>query len=239
MSIFNQRLSKKVKIQIAAISVGILTCVVLVVLDIIFKGPLTNLLTNKEQIVDFINSLGIFGPLAFMLIQILQTVVAPIPGQVSGIVGGFIFGWWGILWTIIGSGIGFFLVFLLSRKFGRGLVERIIKKEHLDKFDYLTKQKGSFVFFLIFLIPGLPDDIVCYVAGLTTIPIRKLMWMITLGRLPAVIMTNLLGAGLGEADIRPIVVAVITTVFVLAAVAYKHKDIMKFIERQSKLDEPK
>ena len=231
MSIFKQKLSKKVKIQVAVVCGVILILIALLALDIIFKGPITHLLTNKDEVVAFINSLGIFGPLAFMLLQIIQTVAAPIPGNIAGAVGGYLFGWMGIVWTVIGSGIGFFIVFWLSRKFGRKLVEKIIKKEHLNKFDYLTKQKGSFIFFLIFLIPGLPDDVVCYIAGLTTIPIKKLLILAIIGRIPAVIMTNMFGAGLGEDSITLAVVIAVISAFILAIIAVKRDAIMKYLEK--------
>ena len=232
MSIFKQRLSKKTKIQATIIGLIILAIVALIILDIIFHGPLTTALTNKDEILSFVNSLGFLGPLAFILLQAFQTVIAPIPGNVSGAIGGFLFGWWGILWTTIGSAIGFFVVFWLSRRFGRRFVEKIIKKSSLEKFDYLAKERGAFVFFLIFLIPGLPDDIVGYLAGLTAIPIKKLMAMAIIGRMPAVIATNMFGAGLGESDIRPVIVIAIISAVILAIIAVKREAIMRWIRAQ-------
>ena len=233
MSIFKQKLSQKTKLQAIAVGVAVLAVIVLLVLDFVFKGPITHLLTNKDDVVAFVRSLGIFGPLAFIAIQILQTVAAPIPGNISGTVGGYLFGWWGILWTTIGSAIGFLIVFVISRKFGRRLVEKIIKKESLAKFDYLTKEKGSFIFFMIFLIPGLPDDIVGYLAGLTTIPIKKLLALVIIGRTPAVIMTNLFGAGLGEDTIYPVVIIAIISALILGALAFKRKAIMDYLKSRS------
>jgi uncharacterized membrane protein YdjX (TVP38/TMEM64 family) len=234
MSIFKQRLSKKTKLQIAAVAAVILVIILYIVWDIATNGPLTYILTNKDEVVDWVRALGVFGPLAFMLLQALQTIVAPIPGNVTGAVGGFLFGWWGVLWTTIGAALGFFVVFWLSRKFGRTLVEKIVKKEMLDKFDHLTRVRGTFVFFLIFLIPGLPDDVVAYVAGLTSIPIKRLMVMAVVGRLPAVVVTNMLGAGLGEDDIRPVLVIVLITVMVLAAIAIKRSVIMDWAGKREK-----
>ena len=76
------------------------------VLDIIFNGPLTRFLSNRDQVVLAVQSFGFFAPLIYVILQIVQTVAAPIPGQVVGSVGGFLFGPWGILWTLIGSLIG-------------------------------------------------------------------------------------------------------------------------------------
>lgn len=234
MSIFREKLSRKTKLQLAALVAVIVVVGACIVLDIVLGGPLTFVLTNKDEVVGFVQSLGFWGPLVFVALQALQTVAAPIPGNVTGAVGGFLFGWWGILWTMIGSAIGFYVVFWLSRKFGRRLVEKIIKKESLDKFDYLTNQKGSLVFFLIFLIPGLPDDIVGYVAGLTSIPMKQLMLMAVIGRIPAVVATNMLGAGLGEADVRPVVIIAVVSTIALVAIAVWRKAIMDWVGGRGK-----
>ena len=228
MSIFKQRLSRKTKIQAALIAIAIIVILTLIILDIVLHGPLTTALTNRDEVQNFISSLGIFGPLAFILIQSLQTIVAPIPGNVTGAVGGYLFGWWGILWTVIGSAIGFFVVFWLSRHFGRRFVEKLVKKSSLEKFDYLAKEKGAFVFFLIFLIPGLPDDIIGYLAGLTSIPIKKLMFLAIIGRLPSIVATNILGDNLGE-DLRPVVAIIAISVIILAIIAIKQDVIMRWI----------
>lgn len=239
MSIFKKRLSRKTKIQIGIAIAAILLLILYLVLDLtVFKGPFSKILSDKDAITDFVRSWGIFGPLAFILLQIVQTVAAPIPGTISGTVGGYLFGWWGILWTTIGSAIGFLIVFIISRRFGRGLVEKVVKKKYLEKFDYLAEENGSFVFFLIFLIPGLPDDIVGYIAGLTQIPIKNLLIMVIVGRMPSVIMTNMFGAGLGEDKIYPVVIIAAISAIILVIIALKRDAIMKYINKPtSKNDE--
>lgn len=224
MSIFKQRLDRKTKIQIIAICTFFAIGIVALVVDIVFHGPLTTLLSDKERIVNSVRDFGFFAPLLYILLQILQTVAAPIPGQVVGTVGGYLFGWWGVIWTIIGSAIGFFIVFNISRKFGRKLVEKLVKKEELDKFDFIAGKHAPLILFIIFLLPGFPDDTVCYLAGLTDIPIKSLMFMIVIGRIPAVIMTNVFGASLGEENPLPIyiIVAFLALMLVLA-VTYREK----------------
>lgn len=167
---------------------------------------------NSDAIIAFVSSLGPFGPLAFMFLQIVQTVIAPIPSNVVGAIGGFLFGWWGVFWTTISATLGAAVVFYLSRRFGKKLVDRFVKPETLKKFDFILSSKNaSIILFLIFLIPGLPDDLVCYVAGLTKVPLRRLIWIFAVGRLPAVIVNNYVGMGLGEGDV--------TLVFWVAAIA--------------------
>jgi len=234
MPIFKQRLSKKTKLQIILVALAVFVLTALIVADVIFDGPITTLLTSKDRIVGFIASLGILAPIVFILLSIIETVIAPIPGQIIGLAGGFVFGWWGLALNFVATAIGCFIVFYLSRRFGRPLAEKMIKKSSLDKFDDLTREKGSLVFFLIFLIPGLPNDIICYIAGLTEIPIKRLMLLVLLGRLPSLVMTNFIGAGLSEDSLIPVLIVTIITVILLAIILVRRDKILEMINKTKK-----
>ena len=234
--IFKKRIDTKLKIEILVVVVFVVVICGYFAWDILSGGPLTQLFNNREELIKIVQDLGPLGPLAYIGLQILQTVVAPIPGNVVGAIGGLLFGWWGILWTTIGATLGASLVFWLSRKFGRGLVEKLVKKESLDKFDFIVGKRASTILFLIFLIPGLPDDIVCYVAGLTDVPIKKLVVIFALGRLPAVVGNNLIGTGLSEGNIG-LVVTFVTVGAVIFAILYKQQEnIMRLLGRQNELE---
>ena len=233
MAIFKKNLSKKTKTSLALFILVVLVLCAYIVWDITATGPLTSLLSNRDKVISTVRSLGIFSPLIYIFLQILQTIFAPIPGQVVGAVGGYLFGWWGIPLTIIGSAIGFFIVFSLSRRFGRTLVEKIFKKSAIDRFDFLTSSHhATFAMFLIFLLPGFPDDMVCYIAGLTDIPIKKLMTLIIIGRIPTVIVTNYVGAGLGKANYFPIIVAAILVVALLLVIVLNEAKIIAYLKHK-------
>ncbi len=241
MKIFKKKFSKKAKIQIAVGSAVILALIIAIIVDINLRGPLYNFgvfLADRERVSEFISSAGIWAPIVYILMQIAQTVLAPIPGGVVGLVGGFLFGWWGILWTLIGSTIGYWIVLWLSRRLGRPFVEKVVSKELMAKFDYLANDRGPLVFFLIFLIPGLPDDIVMYIAGLSQISLRKLLAMATVGRLPSMIGTNMIGHSVGNADIRSTIIITTICVLILVFVAMKRNAIMKWLDpKNPKADE--
>ena len=233
MKIFQKKFSKKAKIQITVVSAVILALIVAIIVDINLHGPLYHFgvfLADRERVSEVISSAGIWAPLIYIFMQIAQTVLAPIPGGAVGLVGGFLFGWWGILWTLIGSTIGYWIVLSLSRRLGRPFVEKVVSKELMAKFDYLTDNRGPLVFFLIFLIPGLPDDIVMYIAGLSKISIRKLLVMATVGRIPAIIGTNMIGHSVGNADIKSTVMITTICVLILVIVAMKRDTIMKWVD---------
>ncbi len=228
-----QKLSFGAKVKIILSAVAALALIVLLTLDVIFQGPLTQLLSSRDQLVELVKDTGVLGPLFYIILQIIQTVVAPIPGQVVGSVGGFIFGHWGTLWTVVGSVIGWAIVIWLSRRFGRPLLERIFKPATLDKFDFILDSKNTgWLLFLILVIPGLPDDMVCYVAGLTTLPYKKLLAITFLGRFPTIVLTNYLGAGLSD-HLGLVAILSLVTVIILALAAWQHERIMNFLHKFS------
>jgi len=232
-SIFKKRLSKKVKRELILAGLAFIVITGLIIWDVSSNGPLTALFSDRERLERAVNDMGIYGPSVYIFFQILQTIIAPIPGNIVSVIGGYIFGWWGILWTLIGSGIGFFIVFWISRRFGRPLVEKVVKKSALDKFDFIFSKRGSMVLFLIFLFPGFPDDIVCYIAGLTEIPIKKLMLLVIIGRFPSIVANNYIGSGLGDGNYM-LVGAIVAIAAVLLMIAYWQQErLTKFMNKIS------
>lgn len=231
-----RRLDRATLIKVIVLGILALAVLIYLSLDIVFHGPLTQFLSNRDQILLAVESFGFFAPLVYILLQIVQTVAAPIPGQVVGSVGGFLFGPWGILWTLIGSLIGDYIVFRLARRFGRPLLEKLFSPATIRKFDFIVDTKSaSLILFAIFLLPGFPDDVVCYIAGLTKLPIRRLMLLVGLGRLPTIILTNYLGAGLSS-NLGLVMVISVLMVFILGLVAWKRESIIKFFQRRDQSD---
>ena len=173
--------------------------IILVGATIIFWKPLTQLLSNAEDIREFIRGFGILAPVIFIVIVILQVLLAPIPGQVAGLAGGYTFGIiLGTVYSMIGLILGSFIAFSLSRKFGRPFVEKVINKKTLNKYDKIISKKGLPVLFLIYLLPALPDDAICYIAGLTKIKIRALVIISAIGRFPGFLVLSVVGTGLAS-----------------------------------------
>jgi len=238
---------KKRKSDIVKYSVvGGFIAALLIVAALLWGQPLLELLGDQKKAEAFIVSMGIFGPLVFILLQVLQVVVAPIPGQVSGLIGGYLFGvTLGTVYSLIGATIGFFIVFMLARKLGRPFVERFFKKEHIEKFDYITKSKGTLALFIIFLLPAFPDDLICYLAGLTSIPIRKLLLVSIAGRLPGYLILSMTGSGLSSYENMNRIIIMLAAVLIVFALAFwqrkwlhnltKSEDYISYIKNNWKL----
>lgn len=199
--------------------------------------PLISFLGDPARVTALIDNAGPWGPIVFILIQIGQVFAAPIPGQVTGFVGGFLFGpVVGSIYATIGGTIGCTLVFILSRRLGRPFVERFVKAKTLDRFDYFTESGGALVLLIIFLVPIFPDDLICYVAGLTKIPLSRLILVALVGRIPGYVVFSVTGSGAAQSNLTLVIVLVVAVV-ALAAIAYwqRHR-IERFLKRLSGTD---
>ncbi len=151
----------------------------------------------------FIASFGPFASVAFVVIQALQVVFAPIPGEVTGFVGGFLFGnTVGTILSTLGLTIGSVMAFGIARIFGMKLVEKVVKKEYISKFNFFVTHKGLYVSYILFLIPGFPKDSLCYLLGLTRLKFLDFFLMTLLGRLPGTIMLTFQGTAIKDAQYK-------------------------------------
>lgn len=234
-----ERISRRTIIKFVIFGLVILALIGYLAWDILAKGPLMRLLMNRDELVQIMYRMGPWAPLLYILLQIVQVIVAPIPGQIVGGVGGFLFGHWGILWTTIGSVIGFWVVFLIARKFGRPLLEKIFKKSLIDKFDFIINAKGApLIIFAIFLLPGFPDDVICYLAGLTRLPMKNLLLLAVLGRFPTIVLTNYIGMGI-QGNLGLVVGLSILAVLLVGIFTWKREAILAFLKREPKSDQDK
>ena len=139
--------------------------------------------TSEEKMQLLLKKSGYFAPVIFVIIQIVQVVIPIIPGGISQGVGVLIFGpWWGFVYNYIGIVLGSIIAFLIARKYGLSLINKMFKKELVDKYiGWLNKGKKFEAFFaLAIFLPVAPDDFLCYFAGVTNISVKKFVAIIIL-----------------------------------------------------------
>jgi len=130
---------------------------------------------DNEILLTKIKSFGLLAPLCFILIQIVQVVLPVIPGGASCLVGVMAFGAvGGFIYNYVGLVLGSICSFLLSRKFGMSIINKLFKEKDIKKaLDKINNSKYDLIFFLIILLPGLPDDLFCYISGITKMSLKK------------------------------------------------------------------
>jgi uncharacterized membrane protein YdjX (TVP38/TMEM64 family) len=151
--------------------------------------------SDQTKIIAFLHGFGPVSVFVFIGIQILQVLVAPIPGEVTGFIGGYIYGiYLGTVYSTIGLTVGSWLAFTLSRTLGLPFVERIVSPKIINQYDHIMAHQGPWVAFLLFLIPGFPKDALCYVLGLSHIRIGVFLVISTVGRLLGTLMLSIQGS---------------------------------------------
>lgn len=149
---------------------------------------------DKAKLKEFLNSLGPLSFAGFILLQTLQVVAAPVPGEVTGFLGGFLYGpALGIFLSTIGLTLGSWVAFSLTKVFGRPFVDKFVNKATMAKYDYLLHHKGAFLVFLLFLIPGFPKDFLCYILGLGHLTTKEFLVISTTGRFAGTVLLTLGG----------------------------------------------
>jgi uncharacterized membrane protein YdjX (TVP38/TMEM64 family) len=161
---------------------------------ILYATGLISFFLSKEKMTIFLNSLGPLSFIGFIFLQASQVIISPIPGEVTGIIGGFLYGkFLGILLSTIGLTIGSWTAFSLSRWLGGPFVEKFVRKETMNRYDYLLHHKGAFLVFLLFLIPGFPKDLLCYILGLGHLSTKEFLVISTVGRFMGTVLLTLGG----------------------------------------------
>jgi uncharacterized membrane protein YdjX (TVP38/TMEM64 family) len=192
------------------------------------------LFEDRNKLVNFITSYP-YDELIFILLQIIQVVAAPIPGELTGLIGGYLYGpFWGTVYSTIGLTIGSWLAFLLARFFGMPLIEKVVKRETIEKFDHFMEHQGILVSFLLFLIPGFPKDYLCYIMGVSSIPTWTFIIVVTAGRLFGTIMLSITGNVARNEQYVLLAVIVGVGIAIFIAAYYYHDKMLEMLKRKKK-----
>ncbi|MCL2880272.1 MAG: VTT domain-containing protein, partial [Treponema sp.] len=168
-----------------------------VVLGLIFWPFIKNLqnVEYREKFTSWVASLGIYGVLILFAVQVLQIVVAVIPGGPIELIAGAAYGSWGGL-CILEAGVlaASMLIFFMVRKFGSPFIVRFFGANVFDTWGFLSnRKKTALVTFILFLIPGIPKDTLTYLAPLTKLSLLQFTAISVVARFPALFSTTVMG----------------------------------------------
>ena len=185
------------------------------------RGPLATAwswFSDREAVTTTISQLGMGGPLVLAVLFVLQVFLAFIPGQALMVACGYLYGFWGgflISWlSLVAGGEA---AFVLARRHGRSFAEKWISPQILARWDKMAKGQGILFYTMSLVMPLVPNDAMCYVAGLGRITHRRFTLANLLGRGMACAITSWIGAyGLQAPSYVWIIVAVLAVLALLA-----------------------
>ena len=162
--------------------VFVLFCLVLIY--ILQKTGFFRIVNSSEGLQAYLEKAGAWMPILYVVLQYLQVILLPIPSVVSTVAGIALFGpFKTLLFSFIGIFFGSITAFFIGRKLGHKAVAWIVGKETLDKWQNKLKGKDNLILTLMFLLPLFPDDVLCFIAGLSSMSNRYFLIMIVITRL--------------------------------------------------------
>jgi uncharacterized membrane protein YdjX (TVP38/TMEM64 family) len=180
-----------------------------------------------EELQETVEKLGFWGPLAIVLTKITTIVVVPLGGGPVYATAGALFGFWkGLLLTTLGDVLGFSAAFLLSRLFGRSIIDFFVPQAYLSIVDQIVEKAGEAKIFFKARVTfiGFPE-IFAYAAGLTSVSYFLFISAQILLHLPAAALVVLFGEALFAGNMLFFLVA--SAAALLAALVggyFLHKD---------------
>ncbi|MCH4891366.1 TVP38/TMEM64 family protein [Acidaminobacter sp. JC074] len=134
------------------------------------------LFTSEEKMNTFLAQFGVYSIIVFIVIQAVSVVIPILPGSLGCLVGVIFYGpIFGFIYNYVGIALGSLIAFLLSRRYGSEIVKRLTKPKDYDKYKRIINNLKNFDKWFAFMIfiPIAPDDLLCYLAGLTKITFKK------------------------------------------------------------------
>lgn len=186
------------------VTMFIIISILLVALTV-YLFPLMTSIFNEESRLELqatINGFGFLGWLMMLGIQVLQVVVAILPGEPVEIVMGIMYGpYLGTLTCFLGIFIGTLIIFGLTKVIGKPFIQLFINPDELANYKFInTKEKKDAIVFTLFFIPGTPKDVLTYFAPYIDMNIFRFIAISLFARIPSVVSSTIGGTSLIEGN---------------------------------------
>ncbi|WP_162890856.1 TVP38/TMEM64 family protein [Suicoccus acidiformans] len=148
------------------------------------KAYQMGLLTDQQAMEDFLQSAGIYGPIIFVIIQFLQTVIPIMPGALTIPAGEIVFGALnGFLLNLFAILVGSVTAFVLCRHYGRRFLWVLLGEDKYQRYvPLLDRPMFHRIFTCGMIVPFAPADILCMLAGVSQMPWKQFLWILFIGK---------------------------------------------------------
>lgn len=190
----------------------------------------------REHFTEYVDSLGFMGRILMFGIQLLQVIVAIIPGEPVELMAGALYGGLGgLAMCLAGSVIASAGIFMAMRTFGKDMLDRLFPKKKLEEFGFIKDSRRlEAVTLILFLVPGTPKDMLTYVAGTTPIPMARFLIISTFARIPSVATSTFIGDSvLSGRWYAAVILTVVTFLIGILGIFWRER-IMAFCRRHSR-----
>ena len=210
---------------------SILLTIIYTIYFIIVKTNILQQLTSFEDLRQLILGFGGWGILTYIVINLLQCIVIPVPTTLTDLVGTAIYGpFVAFLYATIGVIIGSSIAFVIGRYCSRPVINWIFGKEKIDKYQNILKNRTGIILFLTLILPLFPDDLICMLAGISEISYPKFLIISIIARSVGLAVISFFGSGKiipfsGWGIIAWIAIAIVSLIVVI--IAFKKREKIK------------
>lgn len=185
-----------------------------------------------DDIIAYLQSYKLESIPIYICIQIIQIIISIIPGQIFNLAAGYLYTFFpALLFSIIGAFVGTLISFWIARWLGSDFVHLFFGREKTQ--DYVKKlnsKKAYTIVFFIYLIPGIPKDVVSYAAGVSDMKFKPFMLLSLIGRLPGMMGSIMIGSMWHKEEyIGMIILAVLAVTAFILCIVFRKK-INKFLD---------
>lgn len=184
-----------------------------------------------DKLISQVHEAGAAGVLILFAFQLLQVIVAFIPGEVTAVAAGMMYGpWLGALLILVGGAVASAIVYYIVHFLGAPFVHDMVPKQFISKFrEYERTGKFNIIVFILFLIPGLPKDAFTYIVGLSDMKCSTFLVLSTLARTPGVLVTTYAASGITDGDyVQAVIIFAVFAALAVLGLIFRDK-IMAFV----------
>ena len=185
-----------------------------------------------DDIISYLQSYKMESIPIYIGIQVLQIVISVIPGQFFNLAAGYLYTFFpALFFSVVGAFIGTLLSFTLAKVLGSDFVHLFFGREKTQEYvKKLNSKKAYTIVFFIYLIPGIPKDVVSYAAGVSEMKLKPFMFLSLVGRLPGMMGSIMIGSMWHKEEyIGMIILAVIAAAAFILCIIFRKK-INRFLD---------
>ena len=199
----------------------------------VFHHDLLSQFDSFEEVIEFLRIYRQFSVPVYLAAEILQIMIFILPGQVFQFAAGYLFGFLpGLLYTFIGAVLGETITFFLARILGSDAIHLMLGEEKSRHYtELLSSKKAYIITFLLYLIPGLPKDAVCYAAGVSGIRFLPFLVISLAGRMPAMAGSIAFGAMYMKKDLAGMATVALVVGIICLICIIERKRLLSHIDK--------
>lgn len=175
-------------------------------------------LADARAVRAFVADHAFASRLTMLGINIVQVLLAFLPGEPVELASGYAFGFWeGTALCLVASGLATSAIYRATRRWGWKLVGLFFDRSLFDRFSWLKSAKRlELIMLIVFLIPGTPKDFLTYFAGLTNMRFLPVVLIATFGRIPSIVTSTITASAVGSGNWPLVACTLVVSALLLA-----------------------